>query len=188
MISLVRRLLNRKGQATTEVVLLFPIMALMFFAIAKIFALLVVVQKMEIASYYAARRWQLESHRNSAQEGWDDGPLRSSIETNVQQYMGFNGTSANAIAVKNFLGLQNVEFPTPVRTQVWNIVTLRVTVRPAGIKLLCKYPRDTVCTSYPGANCINGYNFMCSSGKTFEVTKYVPNRDRPIQFQLPGLQ
>ena len=30
--------------------------------------------------------------------------------------------------------------------------------------------------------------FYKSAGFTFEVTKYVPNRDRPIAFILPGLQ
>ena len=53
-----------QGQATTETVLLFPIFLFFLFAFAKIFALLVLVQKMEIASYYAARRWQLDLPRS----------------------------------------------------------------------------------------------------------------------------
>jgi Flp pilus assembly protein TadG len=184
--ALLRRLANRRGQATTEVVLMFPIFMIILFAIAKIFALLVVVQKMEIASYYAARRWQLESHRNSQYESsFDNTSLRLDIQDKIQQYIGVNNAQ-----VKKFLGLKSVNFPIPVRTQVWNIVTIQVTVSPSGLQLFCKYPVNTVCASYAsqGAACANGYNFICSSGKTFEVTKYVPNRDRPIQFELPGLQ
>jgi len=50
------------------------------------------------------------------------------------------------------------------RTQVWQVVTLTVKTRPINMP------------------------FYRSSGFTFEVTKYVPNRDRPIAFVLPGLQ
>ncbi len=49
----------------TEVLLLFPMFMVILFITVKIFALLVLIQKMEIASYYAARRWQLESHLNA---------------------------------------------------------------------------------------------------------------------------
>jgi len=45
-----------RGQATTEVVLLLPLFMFFLFAFAKVFAMLVLVQKMEVASYYAARR------------------------------------------------------------------------------------------------------------------------------------
>jgi Flp pilus assembly protein TadG len=54
-----RHLFNRKGQATTEVVLLFPIFFILALFVIKIYGLLVVVQKTEIASFYAAKRWQL---------------------------------------------------------------------------------------------------------------------------------
>ena len=53
------RPLGRKGQAMTEVVLLFPIVMFFLFAFAKVFALLILMQKLEIASFNAARRWQL---------------------------------------------------------------------------------------------------------------------------------
>jgi hypothetical protein len=50
---------RRDGQATTEVVLLLPFFAFFAFAFVKLFALLILAQRIEIASFYAARRWQL---------------------------------------------------------------------------------------------------------------------------------
>ena len=85
---------QQRGQATTEVVLLFPIFMFFLFAFAKVFALLILMQKLEIASFYAARRWQLESHRNASYEGWDENNLRKmSIEPLVKTYLGY-GTPA----------------------------------------------------------------------------------------------
>jgi hypothetical protein len=153
---------RRKGQAMTETVLLFPLFMFFLFAFAKIYAMLILVQKIEIASFYAARRWQLESHRNVMYVS-QDSQLQSDIEAKVLTYVGYN-TSA-----QNFLGLgkrcpagQTVGLAVS-RTQVWQVVTL------------------TVCT-----NPIN-MPFMKNQGFGFEVTKYVPNRDRPIAFILPGL-
>ena len=129
------------------------------FAFAKTFALLVLVQKMEVASYYAARRWQLESHRNVRFENYDDGYLCHDIEQKVKDYLGFNDKSA-----KSFLGLRSARICPVTRTQVWNVVTLRVQTQPVNVPL------------------------FKNKGFTFEVVKYVPNRDRPIAFILPGLQ
>ncbi len=154
---IIRRLLSgRGGQATTEVVLLLPLFLFFLFAFSKTFALLVLVQKMEVASYYAARRWQLESHRNVQYEGWDNDELRPDIEKKVKGYLGF-GTIA-----EGFLGLAEATV-TVERTQVWNVVTLYVKTKPANIPL------------------------WKNDGFEFEVVKYVPNRDRPIAFVLPGL-
>jgi hypothetical protein len=170
----VRRFLSRllrpkRGQAMTEVVLIFPIFMFFLMAMAKVFAMLILVQKVEIASYYAARRWQLESHRNVEYAGQDGdggcGGLCNDIKNQVLKYVGY-GTK-----MEKFLGLgYNCKDGKQVglkieRTQVWNVVTL------------------TVCTDPP-----QGPNWMWkNSGFTFEVTKYVPNRDRPIAFVLPGL-
>ena len=149
---------GRPGQAMTEVVLLFPLFLLIVFITAKIFALLVLVQKMEIASYYAARRWQLESHRNANFVG-SDNQLMADIQTRVSQYLGY-GTSAG-----RFLDLMGQSAQVDInRTQVWQVVTLTVKTMPINMP------------------------FYRSTGFTFEVTKYVPNRDRPIAFILPGLQ
>jgi hypothetical protein len=173
---------GRPGQAMTEVVLLFPMFLVIVFLTAKIFALLVLVQKLEIASYYAARRWQLESHLNAEHANWDETTLKKDIEKAVRGYIGFDTP-----AVSKFLNLKELKMEV-VRTQVWNVITITVITNPAGIKLLCKYPAQAVCTYPYGAECMNGHAYICQGGKQMEVIKYVPNRDRPIQFVLPGLK
>lgn len=177
---------ERKAQAMTEVVLLFPIFMIVMFMTAKIFSILILVQKMEIASYYAARRWQLESHLHVRYaQSWDENYLKKDITEKVAEYLGFNHAG-----FRKFLNLKPNGLEVNVqRTQVWNIVTIRVHTAPAGIGLLCKYPKQAVCTRPPyGPACDNGYDYICSGGKVMEVIKYVPNRDRPIAFVLPGLQ
>lgn len=173
---------GRPGQAMTEVVLLFPMFLVIVFMTAKIFALLVLVQKLEIASYYAARRWQLESHLNADHANWDETTLKKDIEKAVRGYIGFDTP-----AVSKFLNLKDLKMEV-VRTQVWNVITITVITNPAGIKLLCKYPKQAVCTYPYGEACLNGHDYLCQGGKSMEVIKYVPNRDRPIQFVLPGLK
>ncbi|MBI4051909.1 MAG: hypothetical protein HY400_05330, partial [Elusimicrobia bacterium] len=161
---------SKRGAATTEVVLLFPLFMFFLFAFSKVFALLVLVQKMEVASFYAARRWQLESHRWAEQVPWDDGTLRPDIVSKVKDYIGCYKPS-----IREFLDLSNCNDPkmiNVVRTQVWQVVTLSVKTRP--MKLPQFFCTDPKTQETP----------MCR-GFTFEVTKYVPNRDRPIQFQLP---
>jgi len=173
---------GRSGQAMTEVVLLFPLFLVIVFMTAKIFAILVLVQKLEIASYYAARRWQLESHLSADWANWDETTLKKDIEKNVRGYLGFETP-----AVSKFLNLKDMKIEV-VCTQVWNVITLTVTTNPAGVKILCKYPKQAVCTYPYGAACMNGHDYLCQGGKQLEVIKYVPNRDRPIQFVLPGLK
>ncbi|MBI5244651.1 MAG: hypothetical protein HY922_13365 [Elusimicrobia bacterium] len=157
------------GQATTEVVLLLPLFMFFLFAFSKVFALLVLVQKMEVASYYAARRWQLESHRNISHEGFDENTLCPDIESKVSCYLGFaNGDCPQNQVTEGFLSLKRYTATgarlCPItRTQVWNVVTLTVWTKPVNVPL------------------------FHNQGYIFEVTKYVPNRDRPIAFILPGL-
>lgn len=177
-----RRGKRRDGQAMTEVVLLFPVFMVIVFLTVKIFALLVLVQKLEIASYYAARRWQLDSHLSADHTSWDEGTLKTSIEKQVRGYLGFDNPG-----VAKFLNLQDMKMEV-VRTQVWNVITITVITKPAGVKILCRYPKQAVCTPPYGMACMNGHDFMCTGGKQLEVVKYVPNRDRPIQFVLPGLK
>ena len=173
---------GRSGQAMTEVVLLFPLFLVLVFLTAKVFALLVLVQKLEIASYYAARRWQLDSHLNADQANWDETTLKKDIEEKVRGYIGFDTP-----AVSKFLNLKDLKIKVE-RTQVWNVITITVTTDAAGVKLLCKYPKQAVCAAPYGAACNNGHDYLCQGGKQMEVIKYVPNRDRPIQFVLPGLK
>lgn len=154
---------RRNGQAMTETVLLFPIFMFFMMAFAKLFAMMILVQKMEIAAFYAARRWQLESHRNIEFDGSDMGALRMNIWQEASRSIGY-GTP-----IEGFLDLaysckdgKNVGLEIE-RTQVWNVVTMRVCTKPVDIAWMYHSP-----------------------GWTFEVTKYVPNRDRPIKFVLPG--
>lgn len=173
---------RRRGQAITEVVLLFPLFVLLVLITAKIFALLVLVQKMEIASFYAARRWQLESHLNAQHADWDNGVLRDSIRRQTEKYLGYGSPTAQFLNLKEGGLKLNVD-----RTQVWNVVTLSVETKPAGIAMLCAYSKQAVCGTPYGDNCFKGYSYMCESGSKLEVIKYVPSRDRPIKFVLPGL-
>ncbi|MFA6091634.1 MAG: hypothetical protein WCU88_04025 [Elusimicrobiota bacterium] len=155
---------RERGQATTEVVLLLPLFMFFLFAFSKVFAMLVLIQKMEIASYYAARRWQLESHRNVAYEHFDEGQLCKDIEEKAACYLGFSRAECPNTVIQSFLSLDSIKLCPIQRTQVWNIVTLTVRTKPINTPVL-KFQTPPL-----------------------EVTKYVPNRDRPIAFVLPGLQ
>jgi hypothetical protein len=188
---------QERGQATTEVVLLFPVFLMFLLIFAKLFALLILVQKIEIASFYAARRWQLESHRNASFESFDSGPLQIDIADKTCSYLGYAGGSGydcnaptsdtsftwgggktSSSSNGNFLGLITQCVPSSTcpnsttpgvqvqRTQVWNVVTVTACTKSYDIPFM------------PGQT-MGGYVF-CS-------TKYVPNRDRPIAFVLPGL-
>lgn len=162
------RVRGEKGQATTEVVLLFPMFMFFLFAFAKLFALLILVQKLEIASFYAARRWQLESHRNATYEGFDNGALRMDIEQKSLAYLGYGSSSAGFLDLTNScLKTTECQAGSPgvsvQRTQVWNVVTVTACTKPLNMP------------------------FYKTRGFVFCSTKYVPNRDRPIAFVLPGL-
>jgi len=162
------RRLGRRGQATTEVVLLFPIFMFFLFAFAKVFALLILMQKLEIASFYAARRWQLESHRN---EKWvqmhDEPKLLPDIQEKVKTYLGYNTPAAKFLDLTESCR-QTASCPakagvTVQRTQVWNVVTVTACTKPLQMP------------------------FYQTTGFVVCSTKYVPNRDRPIAFVLPGV-
>ena len=152
---------RRPGQAMTETVLLFPLFMFFLFAFAKVYALLILVQKVEIASFYAARRWQLESHRN-ANFVSPDNQLKSDIQDKVSNYLGYGPCPGSSGCFLDLMG-QSAQVDIN-RTQVWQVVTLTVKTHPVNMP------------------------FYRNTGFTFEVTKYVPNRDRPIAFVLPGLQ
>lgn len=173
---------EEKAQATTEFALLLPLFFFFVFAFAKVFALLILVQKLEIGSFYAARRWQLESHRNVQWvTQYDQGILLGDINDKTCSYLGYTGggpagcTSPTKKA-SVFMDLtseckksQTCPAGTPgvtvTPTQVWNVVTV------------------TACTGAP----LENNPFFQSSGFVLCSTKYVPNRDRPIAFVLPGL-
>ena len=153
----------RRGQATTETVLLFPLFMFFLFAFAKVYALLILVQKIEIASFYAARRWQLESHRNVTYKSADDA-LQVDITRKALAYVGYGSPAQGFLGLGNCSGGQTPGVGVS-RTQVWQVLTLTVCSRPVETPF-----------------------YKNSRGFVFEVTKYIPNRDRPIAFVLPGLQ
>lgn len=183
MRSILNTLTSRRGQATTEVVLLFPLFFILALFIVKIYGLLVVMQKAEIASFYAAKRWQLESHRNvKFAEGWDESFLKKDIEKKVQEYIGFTNASQ-----RKFLSLRSVKLDVE-RTNVWHVVKININTYPPAIPFLCRYDARDICKSPYGMSCFKGYNFICKSGGKIEVIKNVVTRDRPISFVLPSSQ
>ncbi len=94
---------GEQGQATTEVALLIPIFIAFLIAFAKVFALLILVQKLQIGSFYAARRWQLQSHRNSSYETVDNTTLLPGISNQVCTYVGYGPNCS--VPTPNFLDL-----------------------------------------------------------------------------------
>ncbi|HEX4047693.1 MAG TPA: hypothetical protein VH309_07665, partial [Elusimicrobiota bacterium] len=134
---------DEKGQATTEVVLLLPMFMFFLFAFAKVFALLILVQKLQIASFYAARRWQLQSHRNASCESFDNTVLQPAIQDRVCTYLGYAGGCS--VPNPNFLDLGTHCVPSSTcsnsvapgvsiqRTQVWNVVTTTVCTNPVNL-------------------------------------------------------
>jgi len=171
---------SERGQATTEVVLLFPVFIMFLLLFAKVFAMLILVQKLEIASFYAGRRWQLESHRNESYvESIDTPQLLPDIASRTCSFLGYSGSGGGGTCTpppttNNFLDLitqcqpskectANYPGVTVQRTQVWNVVTV------------------TACTKAFTVPFVKG---MKMGGFVFCSTKYVPNRDRPIAFVL----
>ncbi|MFA6584050.1 MAG: TadE family protein [Elusimicrobiaceae bacterium] len=185
MVALRRQFFGKGGQATTEMVLLLPIFMLILFFIAKIFVMLVLVQKVEIAAYYAARKYQLQSHRNVMYDSQDKA-LLAHIDEYVKKYIGVTEPRSQ---MAKFVGLTSVKLDVE-RTQTWRIVTLTATVQPlsGGIKrFMCRSNVGKVCSGY-GEDCIRGYEVICGQqGTDIVAVKYVPSKDRSLDFALPGL-
>ncbi|MDR0646428.1 MAG: pilus assembly protein [Elusimicrobiota bacterium] len=173
---------SRRAQATVEVTLLLPIFVILGFFVFKVYGLLVVVQKTEIAAYYAGRRWQLESHKSLDHVPWDNNVLRKDIEDKVRDILDFNNP-----ALKKARSLRSVSFNVE-RGELWNTLTLTVRMYPPRIPFICKYDKLKVCDKPYGQDCLKGYNFLCEGGGTISVTKNVVNRDRPNAWLLPGSQ
>jgi hypothetical protein len=114
----------------------------------------------------------LESHRNAIYAAMMDGPggqLQTDIVKRVNHYLGLDvavGGPLYSTTAASFLGIQQPATLTVVPTQVWQIVTLSVYVQPVHIAWI---------------------NSPWNQPHLLEVKKYVPNRDRPIAFVLPGL-
>ncbi|MBR4355055.1 MAG: pilus assembly protein [Elusimicrobiaceae bacterium] len=170
---------SHKGQATTEVVLLFPVFVIFILFIIKIFGLLVLSQKMEIASYYAARRFQLQSHETDYyQRTWDNRFLEKDIQEKVESYLGFNNPG-----MRKFLSLN--EFKMDVqRSGTWTKITLTARTKPPRIRFLCNYNKDQVCDR--DMKCLKGYAFLCETGGEVTEIKYIGKNERPAPYIRPG--
>lgn len=168
----------KKGQATTEVVLLFPLFVIFILFIIKIFGLLILSQKMEIAGFYAARRFQLQSHETDYYANtWDRRFLKKDIQKKVESYLGFDNAG-----MRKFLNLSELKMSIET-SGTWTKVVLTAHTRPPRIRFLCNYNKDQVC--YRDAKCLKGYAFLCETGGEVEIIKYVGHNERPAPYQRP---
>ena len=169
---------NPRGQATTEVVLLFPIFVIFILFIIKIFGLLVLSQKMEVAGYYAARRFQLQSHETDYyQRTWDKRFLEKDIQKKVENYLGFDNAG-----MRKFLSLNKLVLDIN-RSGTWTKMVLTARTKAPRIRFLCNYNKDRVCER--DAKCLKGYAFLCETGGEVSVIKYIGHNDRPNPYQRP---
>lgn len=169
---------SRKGQATTEVVLLFPVFLIFIVFIIKIFGLLVLSQKMEIAGYYAARRYQLQSHETAYYANtWDRRFLKKDIQKKLENYLGFDKPG-----VKKFLNLRELKLDV-ITSGTWIKIKITAYTKAPRIRVLCNYNKDQVCRH--DAKCLKGYSFLCEKGGEVSVIKYVGHNDRPAPYQRP---
>ena len=169
---------SRKGQATTEVVLLFPLFVIFILFIIKIFGLLILSQKMEIAGYYAARRFQLQSHETDYYANtWDRRFLKKDTQRKVESYLGFDNEG-----MRKFLSLNELKMDIET-SGTWTKVVLTARTKPPRIRFLCNYNKDQVCDR--DAKCLKGYMFLCETGGEVEVIKYVGHNERPAPYQRP---
>ena len=169
---------STKGQATTEVVLLFPLFLIFILFIIKIFGLLILSQKMEIAGFYAARRFQLQSHETDYYANtWDRRFLKKDIQEKVENYLGFNNPG-----MRKFLSLSELKMDIET-SGTWTKVVMTAHTRPPRIRFLCNYNKDQVCER--DAKCLKGYAFLCETGGQVEIIKYVGHNERPAPYQRP---
>lgn len=169
---------SRQGQATTEVVLLFPLIVIFILFIIKIFGLLVLSQKMEIAGYYAARRFQLQSHETDYyQRTWDKRFLEKDIQEKVENYLGFDNPG-----MRKFLSLNELKMDI-ARSGTWTKIVMTARTKPPRIRFLCHYNKDQVCEVDP--KCLKGYAFLCETGGEISIIKYVGKNERPAPYQRP---
>ena len=169
---------SRKGQATTETVLLFPVFLIFILFIIKIFGLLVLDQKLEVAMFYAARRFQLQSHETDYYaDTWDRRFLEKDIKKKVEDYLGFNNPG-----MVRFLSLRSLKLNVDT-SGTWTRVVLTVNTAPPRINFLCKYDKMQLCKDE--LTCIKGFEFLCETGGEIEVIKYVGPNERVLPYVRP---
>lgn len=173
-----KRLHNRKGQATTEVVLLFPLFVIFIVFIIKVAGLLVLNQKMQIAANYAARRYQLQSHQTPIYaNSWDKRYLKPKIEEKIKDYLGLNNPG-----MRKFLSIRDFKL-TIDPSNTWTSVTLVAYITPLRIRFLCNYNKDRVCQH--NAHCLIGYRVICETGGEIKVVRNAGHNERPSPYIRP---
>ncbi len=171
-------LFSRKGQATTEMVLLFPVLIVFVLFIIKIFGILVLNQKLQIAGTYAARRYQLQSHETQFfAQGWDKRFLQKDLQRKIEDYIGFSNPG-----MKQFLSLNTFKMDINMNGG-WARIELIVNTKPINIRFLCKYDKQRVCEQ--DQYCLRGYNFLCEQGTQIKVIKYAGKNERPLPYARP---
>ena len=169
---------NQKGQSTTEMVLLFPVLIVFLLFIIKIAGLLVLNQKMQIAGTYAARRFQLQSHVTEYYEkGWDRRFLKKDIQKKVEDIIGFNNPG-----MRQFLSLNSFRLDIDTNNN-WTKITLTANTKAPRIAFLCKYDKNKVCDR--DRYCFKGYNFLCEEGAKIQEIKYAGPNERPAPYARP---
>ena len=169
---------SRRGQSTTEMVLLFPVLIIFVLFIIKIFGLLVLNQKMQIAGTYAARRYQLQSHVTDYYEkGWDRRFLKKDVQRKVEEMVGFNNPG-----MRQFLSLNTFKLDVDTDNN-WTKITLTANTKAPRIKFLCNYDKDRVCDR--DRYCLRGYSFLCEDGARIQVIKYAGKNERPAPYARP---
>ncbi len=169
---------NTHGQATTEVVLLFPLFVIFILFIIKVAGILVLNQKMQIAAVYAARRYQLQSHETSYYANtWDKRYLRPKIEQKIKDYLGLNNPG-----MRKFLNIRDFKL-TIDPSNTWTKMTLVAYMSPMRIRFLCNYNKDRMCNH--NANCLVGYRVICETGGEIKVIKHVGHNERPSPYIRP---
>lgn len=175
----IRKLLQvRKGQSTTEMVLLFPVLIVLLLFIVKAAGFLVLRQKMEEAGNYAARRYQLQSHVTEYYaRGWDQRFLKKDIQRKVEDIIGLNNPG-----MRQFLSLNSVRLDVNTNGP-WLLVKVTVNTKAPRFNFLCKYDKNSVCER--DQNCFKGYNFLCEEGGKIEVKKYSGYNERVQPYVRP---
>lgn len=169
---------KKRGQATTEVVLLFPLFVIFILFIVKLVGLFVLNQKMNIAVGYAARRYQLQSHITPKYaNGWDKRYLVPRIEKNVREYLGFNNKG-----MRKFLSLRDVKLKID-NTNTWVNVEIVAYIAPLRIRFLCNYNKDELCGN--NANCLHGFVAVCETGEKMRAIRNVGHNERVLPYMRP---
>lgn len=170
--------MNKHGQATTEMVLLFPLFVIFILFILKVTGLFVLNQKMNIAAVYAARRFQTQSHITPIHaNGWDKRYLIPNIEDKVKDYLGFNNEG-----MRKFLNLRDVKLKIDP-TNTWAKITLTAYMAPVRIRFLCNYRKEELCQN--NAHCLRGFVVLCETGGEIRVIRHAGHNERVLPYVRP---